>query len=314
MPNQCLQISSFENPHPQLVDAPQQTVPAGHVRIQMQYAPINPSDRNLIDGTYVEAMQRAIWNQSDAPLTYDPKRDIPCKIPPYTLGGEGMGVVTESGGGFLANRLQGKRVAVAAGTTADSGTWAQEIVVEARRAIALPSAIDDVTGSMFFVNPLTAWVMVTEVLKVQPDEWLLVTAAGSELGKMVIRLASERGFRVLAVVRREESKAELLALGAQCVVALETEDLISATYAATNGQGVPYALDCIGGELAQSVIQCLSRCGHMLVYGTLSGQPIVLPPRDIMMPIAKIEGFFSPQLVAYTINAETTVNHPQCKG
>ena len=36
----------------------------------------------------------------------------------------------------------------------------------------------------------------------------------------------------------------------------------------------------------------------MVCYGTLSGQPLSLPPRDFMMPMTSISGFYLPEFLA----------------
>ena len=36
----------------------------------------------------------------------------------------------------------------------------------------------------------------------------------------------------------------------------------------------------------------------MVCYGTLSGEPLSLPPRDLMMPMTRIEGFYLPAFLA----------------
>jgi NADPH:quinone reductase-like Zn-dependent oxidoreductase len=51
--------------------------------------------------------------------------------------------------------------------------------------------------------------MLRNVLAIPKGEWLLQSAAGSELGRMIIRLAKHDGIRTLNVVRRRESVAEL---------------------------------------------------------------------------------------------------------
>jgi NADPH:quinone reductase-like Zn-dependent oxidoreductase len=55
-----------------------------------------------------------------------------------------------------------------------------------------------------------------EVLQVPEGEWLLQTAAGSTLGRMLIALAKLRGVRTLNVVRRKAQAKDLLDNGAGC--------------------------------------------------------------------------------------------------
>ena len=108
----------------------------GQVRVRMSMSPINPSDHNDITGTYTKALGRLIWNRGYDRPSFDPDRQRLVPAPPYTLGREGVGVVEASGGGWMARRLVGKRVAVAGGPPL--GTWQNHTVVDARRAIALP--------------------------------------------------------------------------------------------------------------------------------------------------------------------------------
>ena len=93
----------------------------GQVRVRMLFSPVNPSDLNFVHGTYHSALQRMIWNKGQATVCYDPQRRVVCPVPPYTLGGEGVGMVDACGSGFLARRLLGKRVAIACAPPA--GCW-----------------------------------------------------------------------------------------------------------------------------------------------------------------------------------------------
>ena len=57
----------------------------------------------------------------------------------------------------------------------------------------------------FFVNPATVLAMARHVLKVPKGAWLLQSAAGSTLGRMMIKLGRHDGFKTLNVVRRREA-------------------------------------------------------------------------------------------------------------
>jgi NADPH:quinone reductase-like Zn-dependent oxidoreductase len=82
-----------------------------------------------------------------------------------------------------------------------NGTWQEYTVVDAKRAVALPDAVVDEQAAMFFVNPIAAYVLIRDVLRVRRDGWVLVTAAGSALGKSVVRMGKRDGFRTICVVR-----------------------------------------------------------------------------------------------------------------
>ncbi|HEX7375013.1 MAG TPA: zinc-dependent alcohol dehydrogenase family protein, partial [Steroidobacteraceae bacterium] len=261
-------------------DVPTPEPGPGQVRVRMRVAPVNPSDLNFVRGTYRAALERIIWNAGSGDVSFDPGHRSPCPQPPYALGGEGLGIVDACGSGWLARRLRGRRVAVAG--VPPNGTWQECVVVDARRAVPLPDDISDEQGAMFFVNPITAHVLIHEVLRVRRGEWVLLTAAGSALGKSIVRMGRRDGFRTLCVVRGDPGAGELQALGADAVVATTRHELLAEVARLTDGTGVPHALDCVGGELAGQVVRCLGRGGRLVLYGTLADTPIALPSRDLM--------------------------------
>ena len=283
----------------EIIDVAKPEPGPGQVCVRMLLSPVNPSDLNYVHGTYHSALQRIIWNQqagSDGQVFFDPGHTTPCPAPPYARGGEGMGSVESAGSGFMARRLAGKRVAIAA--PPPNGVWKEHVVVDALKSVPLPDASADEQGAMFFVNPFTAYVMTRDVLRVPRDQWLLVTAAGSALGKSVVRLGKLYGFKTLCVVRSDSNSDVLRELGANAVVETDQQDLVQSVSDITSGQGVGYAIDCVGGELTADVIRCLGLGGRLLVYGTLANSPVSLPLRDLMMPGAEVTGFLLPNWLA----------------
>ena len=263
----------------------------GQVRVRMQLSPVNPSDLNYIRGDYLRSLERLIWNRSQYVLCDDPARTRPSPTPPYALGGEGLGVVDACGPGVPEAALAGKRVAVIAGPP--MGSWQEYTVVAARSVLPVPDSITDELAAMFVINPLSAYAMVHGVLAVRPDTWLLQSAAGSALAKMVVRMSKVTGFRTINLIRSEAHRPALEALGADVVINTESLDLRDEVARITAGRGVDYAMDCVGGDVAAQMLQCLTLGGHMVVFGTLANTPITLPSRDMMMPATRLSGFFA---------------------
>jgi NADPH:quinone reductase-like Zn-dependent oxidoreductase len=173
-----------------------------------------------------------------------------------------------------------------------SGNWQEKVVVPAIQAVPVPKALTDEQAATFFVNPASALVMTRSVLRVPAGAWLLQTAAGSALGRMVIRLGKRYGFRTLNVVRRREQAEELLSAGGDAAVATNEEALAERVSALTGGAGVPFALDAVGGATGSEVVRALGRGGRMLVYGTLAGEPLALDSRTLMVGQKRVEGFW----------------------
>jgi NADPH:quinone reductase len=130
------------------------------------------------------------------------------------------------------------------------------------------------------------------VLAVPVGGALLQTAAGSALGRMVIRLGKRFGFRTINIVRRREQIAELRALGADTVLCEADGDLSEQVLKATNGEGVRYAIDPVGGATGTAVVRSLAVGGRMLVFGTLSNEPLTLSPRELIARDATVSGFW----------------------
>jgi NADPH:quinone reductase len=253
----------------QLRDVADASPGRGQVRVRMRASPINPSDLLVVRGLYGR---------------------LPAL--PATPGFEGVGVIDEVGRGLLA-RLRGlkpgRRVAVLNGT---GGNWQESVVIPARSAVPVPDDLPDEQVASFFVNPATALVMTRYLHRVPPGGWLLQTAAASALGRMVIRLGRHFGFRTINVVRRPGPMEELRQLGADHVLCSADEDVPSRVQDITQGAGVPFALDAVAGQAGLDAVRCLGRHGRLLVYGALSGEPIPLDLRTLMVGQKRVEGFW----------------------
>ncbi len=264
----------------------------GEVKVKMLLSPINPSDiYNTIEGTYVNAVSRTIWNYQKKPaeFTVDPegKRKLPGL--PHTPGLEGVGMVVAAGPGKLGKMLVGKRVACLGGK---KGNWQEYNILPAKQALSVARNLPDEQAAMSFVNPVTALAMIRKVLKPKKGSWLMQSAANSELGKMIIKLGQHFGFKTINLVRKDEQIEGLRKLGADEVINIKKQDLKAEVQRITAGAGAPYALDPIAGKLASEMVQCMSLGGRFLVYGTLSSQNLNFSSRDLMTPVCSIEGFF----------------------
>jgi NADPH:quinone reductase-like Zn-dependent oxidoreductase len=173
-----------------------------------------------------------------------------------------------------------------------TGNWREQVVVPAKQAIPVPEDIPVEQAATFFVNPASALVMTRYVFRVPRGAWLLQTAAGSALGRMIIRLGKQNGFRTMNVVRRREQSEGLLRLGADAVICSSDESVPERALALTNGAGVPFAIDAVGGKFGSDAVLALGAHGRMLVYGTLSMEPMSIDPRVLMVNHKTVEGFW----------------------
>jgi NADPH:quinone reductase len=240
----------------------------GEVRVRILASPINPSDLLFVRGHYA-----GVQPQFPAPAGF-----------------EGVGRV-DALGPQVHRPIPGERVAV---VNSQGGNWADYAVLPADVLLPVPDDLPDEQVASFLINPASAIMMLRHVLAIPPGEWLLQSAAGSELGRMIIRLAKHDGIRTVNVVRRRTAVADLERLGADAVV-VSTEGPIDEQVRRIVGQeGVKYAIDPVVGETGTQMYQALGEEGRMLVYGSLTGEPIRVgaDPRYILAGHRILEVFW----------------------
>jgi NADPH2:quinone reductase len=240
----------------------------GEVRVRILASPINPSDLLYVRGHYSGVEARF----------------------PAPIGFEGVGIV-DALGPEAEGVVVGQRVATVNG---QGGNWAEYAVVPAGSSLPAPDGISDEQVASFVINPASAILMVRHVLAVPRGEWLLQSAAGSELGRMIIRLAKRDGIRTLNVVRRRESVVELEALGGDVVIVSSDGPIDQQVRDIVGRQGVKYAIDPVVGQTGTEMFKALHEDGRMLVYGSLTGEPIRVgeDPRHILSGRRTVEVFW----------------------
>lgn len=251
-------------------EVPDVSAASGQAVIRMLRAPVNPSDLMTIRGTYTMRPQL-----------------------PFTPGYEGVGIV-EQAPGLLGRFFRGKRVAVLQSQT---GTWGQRAVAPLRSLIPVPRDMSDEQAAMFFVNPATAYLLTREVLALESGDWLLQSAATSAVGRAVIRLGRKFGFRTINLVRRESDVEPLRQLGADRVVIINdlktlTEQFRSVIIECCGTAGLKAAIDPVGGETGTAAASVLGNGGRLILYGSLTGEPISVDPRHLLTVGATVSSFW----------------------
>jgi NADPH2:quinone reductase len=189
---------------------------------------------------------------------------------PAPAGFEGVGIVDALGPG-VDHLTVGQRVIC---RNSRGGNWAEYAIVQAVKAYPAPDDIPDEQLASFLINPATAILMVRHVLAVPSGEWLLQSAAGSELGRMIIRLAKRDGVKTLNIVRRTETVPELHAIGADAVIVSTDGPIDEQVRDIVGPGGVNYALDPVAGQTGTEMFRSLSVDGRMLLYGSLTDEPV----------------------------------------
>jgi NADPH:quinone reductase len=240
----------------------------GEVRLRILASPINPSDLLHVRG-YCSSVEPRF---------------------PAPVGFEGVGIV-DALGPEVEDLVAGQRVV---GVNGQGGNWAEYAVLPADALLPAPEGISNRRVASFVIDTASAILMVRHVLAVPRGEWLLQSAAGSEIGRMIIRLAKRDGIRTLNVVRRREAAAELEALGADAVIVSAEGPIHEQVRDIVGPRGVRYAIDPVVGQTGTEIFKALHEDGRMLVCGALTGEPIRVgeDPRDILSGRRTLEVFW----------------------
>jgi NADPH:quinone reductase-like Zn-dependent oxidoreductase len=217
----------------------------GEILVKVRARPINPSDLIPVRGSY-------------------PHRTILPAVPGF----EGVGDVVAVGDG-VPYQLLGKRVLPLQG----ENTWQEYVNAPAKYAITVPDGIDDETACQLYINPVTAWLICSSVLRLSLGDTLVVNAGGSAIGRIFAQLSKVFGYRMIALTRCDRHTADLYRLGAAFVINTNEEPFQKRIAELTQGRGAAAAVDSIGGQDGEKLVGCLTSTGKIVSIGLLSGIP-----------------------------------------
>ena len=206
---------------------------------------------------------------------------------PYVPGHEGVAVVLEIGSEVL-DLQPGERVL----PIGVFGVWSDELVVQRRSLIPVPSQGHVIQQAMLAANPATAWVLLQHHVTIQPGQWVIQNAANSAVGQCTRQLASHLGVQLINVVRRPEAVA-LDESGHWLVDDGQDPELLQkSVHKITQGEPVALGLDAIGGKASHALAASLSPQGRLVLYGLLSGDPCIISGKDLLFRNIEVKGFW----------------------
>ena len=226
---------------------------ADDVVVQMQAAPINPSDIGLLFGAADMREAKASGGVTTAPI---PERAMKAMAgradQSMPAGNEGAGLVVEAGSSAAAQALLGKTVAVLGGAM-----YAQYRSMKAEQCLLLPPGATAAEGASCFVNPLTALGMV-ETMRREGHKALVHTAAASNLGQMLQKICLKDGVALVNIVRKPEQAELLRSIGATHVCDVGSPSFLDDLTQALVATGATIAFDATGGgKLAGQILGCM---------------------------------------------------------
>ncbi|KAI5959080.1 ETR1 [Candida pseudojiufengensis] len=251
-------------------------------------SPINPSDINQIQGVYPSKPEKTLNYQTSEPAA-------PC-------GNEGLFKVIKIGS-QVQNFQPGDWVIP---SQVNFGTWRTHALGNSKDFIKISNKLTINQGATISVNPLTAYLMLTHYIKLNPQDWFIQNGGTSAVGKYAIQIGKLLGVNSISVIRDrpnlEEVKETLKTLGATKVITEEENNSkefgsnIKQWVKETNGD-IKLALNCVGGKSSSGIARKLGPNGLMLTYGGMSMQPVTIPTSLYIFKNFTSAGFWVTELL-----------------
>jgi len=254
---------------------------ASEILVQVEAAPINPSDQGVMFGwadmSQATSKGGGAGRILSAPLAPGGLARMKARLgQDLPVGNEGAGLVVAAGSDDYAQSLLGKRVAVMGG-----GMYAAYRAVPAMNALPLPEGATSKEGASSFVNPLTA-LSFLETMRLEGHTAIVHTAAASNLGQMLNRICQADGVDLVNIVRREEQAKILKDLGAKYIVNSSDDDFQLQLTDAIHETGATLGFDAIGGgEMASNILSAMEGAaartpGAYSIYGSIAHKQVYL--------------------------------------
>ena len=264
------------------------------VLIEVQAAPINPSDLGLLLSFAADLETINVSGSGDETVTsmkihpalmsaMKPRLDESMQV-----GNEGAGVIVDAGANV--KDLIGKTVGLAGGAM-----YSQYRAVPAASCLVMNDGTTAAEAASSFVNPLTALGFI-ETMKMENHTAIVHTAAASNLGQMLVKICKDDGVPLVNIVRKSEHVELLKGLGAEYICNTSDDDFMESLVAALVETGATLGFDATGGgnngELPGQILAAMeiaanktakeySRYGsdtykQVYIYGGLDQSPTIL--------------------------------------
>ena len=189
-------------------------------------------------------------------------------------------------GSEIAGELDGNRVMGFVRT--EGGGYAERVVVDRRWLLPLPPGATFAEGAAFPMAFLTAWIPLTQLLRIGFGARVLVTAAAGAVGTAAIQLVRTLNGKPVAAVGSAEKLELPRSLGA---VETVTYDGIAEL------EPVEAVFDLVGGEVFASSLSLLKPLGTAIAVGYAGGLWQDVSPTWLVGRNIGVHGFYLGRLI-----------------
>ncbi len=196
---------------------------------------------------------------------------------PLIPGIEGAGTVESLGEG-VTDLAPGDRIA----WSSAQGTYAEQVVVLAEKAVPLPDAVDDEVAAAVLLQGLTAHYLAVDTFPLHPGHTCLIHAGAGGVGLLLTQIAKMRGARVITTVGSGDKVAMSREAGADDVIVYTEVDFGVAVEDLLGPHSLDVVYDGVGAATFDQGIDLLRPRGTMVTFGNASGPVPPVSPLTLM--------------------------------
>jgi len=204
---------------------------------------------------------------------------------PSSMGLESAGTVTEVGSDVTGITVGQQVMAMG------PGSQAEYVAVNGNLVFPYPNSLDAVEAGGMPIVFLTAYHILKSRGQMQSGDTVLVQAGASGVGTVLIQLAKAWGAKVIATASTQDKLDLCKSLGADVVINYTEVDFEEVVKEESGGDGVKLVAECVGGEVLEKSVRCVSAYGTLVSYGNASQTPANLPTSDITSVNRTVVGF-----------------------
>ena len=204
---------------------------------------------------------------------------------PSSMGLESAGTVTEVGSDVTGITVGQQVMAMG------PGSQAEYVAVNGNLVFPYPNSLDAVEAGGMPIVFLTAYHILKSRGHIQSGDTVLVQAGASGVGTVLIQLAKAWGAKVIATASTQDKLDLCKSLGADVVINYTEADFEEVVKDESGGDGVKLVAECVGGEVLEKSVRCVSAYGTLVSYGNASQTPASLPASDITSVNRTVIGF-----------------------
>jgi NADPH:quinone reductase-like Zn-dependent oxidoreductase len=240
----------------------------GEVQIRVKALGLNRAEAMLRSGHYIETASF-----------------------PSGLGFEASGIVEKIGAG-VAELTPGDAVSIVPPLSQLRWPAYGELATfPAAHVVKHPPSLGWEEAAAAWMQYVTAYGALIDIAKLQPKDFVVITAASSSVGLAAIQIARMVGATPIAVTRTSEKKQALLEAGAAHVIASAEEDLLLRLTETAGREAVRVVFDPVGGPVFEPLTAAMARGGILIEYGALSPEPTPFPLFTVLAKSLTLRGY-----------------------